>query len=614
MSIFKFVGNSRYFHPVCTSHLVYDNKDDSPKRIPCIYNTCVDPYTSPTGLGSTCRTQMTPSGYTGNLYTWGIEGSPWVLSCSYGEHFPYSDNEFCLDGGKLRSAQRPVEPTGNLIKPQNTYPYWRHNFDAYSDQWNATDPGKAGYQAMINEDLDGYQIDLSKLGGEFEPVTQYSRNGMNVGCGVRSAITLEPKIEYFTVGTDAEPPETNYVTFSHMYIQLSGYVFPYENYKVNDPVNYPVETDFYRTYWKNAEVGSIAYLDTRQTWISGIHPNPIESQYTDLAYSIPSGYLWNSCRDNIPRLTDSVKIRGANVYHPQFDYCISGVAPIIKGTTQGPVFHTGYRMQRYVQQGHTATIAKDGSQVWTRLRHLESVVRPLGYYAEWTIANITPTQIVIVPSHFVGPFLAYGCWAKATVVHKVSYTKFEQRTNPECMYEYGPIYSSDDSAINCRRYTGEPEVGKFGYNSPLYIWDWEVAQCKNPSYQPPNPSQPLPGAYLKHYFLSNTFTYWNTQNDNNYWLTHSASNMPSNLNDVLDPRSRQRINYYTWPLSWSSSQQNLLHSSYYTLKFDNTHKRYTPLRWTPSNSPDPSLKMPYSTPKRITLPSSPQIKFWRRLS
>ncbi len=600
MSIYKFVRPSRYFNGVCSSTLLYEDKDGDKKRLPCVTETCIDAYFSGTAPITSCRNLVLPSGYKDRLYTWGVEGGPWTMNVSYSEHFPYSNNEFCVHGARLTTAERPLDANARLVI--GNYPYFQINPSGFSHNFQAVDPGKTGYTAMESQSLNGYQIDPSKIGGSYDPVTTYFPS-INQGCGVVQVEKLyRPTIEYFNVGTNADPPSSNIVIFNYALVQLSGIVFPYTQ-KQTATVGSPGWT-YWQTYFKNAEFQNIAQLGTTQTWIDGIHPGPIAQEYLNWAYSgVP-----NVNRDISfvsQGITDS-QVKNARVYHPRLDKVETNGGPLIRGLTYAPHFHTGYRMQRFVQDKQQALFAQNNSYLWFGVRHIETRMYPYGYYANWTVTSIEP-QLTFGQfslgsvAGFNDWYLLWGSWARAKITLNITYKSFVPLVPAKFKYEYGAERLSNP--YNCM----ERKLESPDYNEPIEGWDWEVMYCNlRPDLKPGTPSPTV---------IQGTHCLYNGFSTGSLWNlapSHYASTQPTDLGP-LDPRSPQKVNYYTWPLTWSSGNFTMFHTSHYVLSFDPSRISYRGVIY-PIDVTNPNVFKPYTTAKQVPFPGTPDnFKFWRRL-
>ncbi len=591
MSIYKFVRPSRYFNGVCSSTLLYEDKDGDKKRLPCVTETCIDAYFSGTAPITSCRTSMLPVGYTNRLFTWGVEGGPWTMSLSYGEHYPYSGNEFNVYGGALSRVEPPVT-TSNVIAT-GVYPYYRPNMNCFSNRFDVVDPGKTGYQAMANQNLNGYVVDPTKMGGDYEPVLVYYF-GVSSSCGVRYPEKLfEPQIEYFDVGVNRSPPRTHDIVFNYAYVRLSGMVFPYPNMNPGT-----AGYTYWDTYFKNAEESRIATQGTSQTWVAGVHPNPLATEYSDWAYSGVPNVNRDITLPNEPQLDQ--RARAARVYHPRKDNVQTAGGPLIRGICWAPIFHTGYRMQRFVQEKQAAVFSRNYSHLIFGLRHIESRMYPYGYYANWTVKSIEP-QLTAGYFNYNGGQWYWNSYARAKVTLTVTYRSFTTLIPAKFLYEYGPIRASNP--YNCMDIKLESPT----YNEPLQGWDWEVYYCSIPVQNR--------GGIVPPTSIGGTHCFYNGNAAGTQWystISHSATVIPSD-NSVLDPQSQQRVNYYTWPLSWESGTYPLYHTSHYVLNFDPSRISYGGVTY--SNSiPDPNVKKPYSGARNMTFVGTPNnFKFWRRL-
>lgn len=610
MSVFKFVRNSRYFNGVCTSELMYEDKDSSRKRLPCVTTTCVDAFFSGTQPITSCRTLVLPSGYRERFYTWGVEGGPWTMTPSYTEHFPFSNNEFCIHGARITAAERPVDPTGRVIK--GNYPNYYPDPNCFANTFAAVDPGKTGYRAMENQNLNGYQIDPTKIGGSYEPVTIFFYSA-NQGCGVIFPEKIfRPTIEYFDVGTNASPPTSNDVIFNFAYIELSGMVFPYTHMQMAQVGS--AAWTYYQTYFKNAEYGNVATLGTTQTWVTGVHPNPLLSEYSNWSYTNDPTFGRGFSITSQPRRDQ--KARSARVYHPLADYSDNTNGPLIRGLTWAPHFHTGYRMQRFVQEKQLGLFARNYSSLAFAVRHIETRMYPYGYYAKWTVKNIEPQTTYGVyilgdptapPSGAPWTFDWTARWrsiARGKITVNITYHNFVPRVTDKFKYEYGPERLSNP--YNCM----ERRLESQEFNGPINGWDWEVNYC---NFVPPDQKHNIPVPSLidgTHWLFTGTRnglgTFpWSTL------ISHYANSQPTD-NSVLDPRSQQRINYYTWPLTWTSGTFPMSHSSHFAPSFDLNRRGYRGIIFPNSNGTN--VMLPYSTSKFVNFPGSPNnFKFWRRL-
>lgn len=530
MGTFKWIGNNNYFNPLCTSDLVFDNKDSSTERLFCEESTCVDAHYAGTGVVSACKTAMLPSGYTDKNFEWGVEGGPWTAVVNTTGNFPSSPNEF-IGRGRLTKIKQPTDPAGKYynIRVFNNRQQIVFNTNAFSNEFDIQDTSSAGYAPSIKNT---WSIDPERSIGSviYDPYFNPSI------CGMTHEVYDEPEISYYNVGEDPVVPEPHDVVFEDANLLGSGEWRGL--YDGNDTST--AAANYWRDYIRPGQPDAIAYGASLLAYAgSPNHPTmPPLSYYPEWNY--------NHVAANQIGAYVTVRVgtnsRNARVYHPLAD--TNDSTKVLRGTTSGPEWHTGYRMQSYNQLAHQVTFGLNGANLQFKMRSINTRIRPLGYYATWVLKSIVPKYIYFPSTRWQAPWY-YHRWAvKAQVTVTVTYKKFNETLNPAAMYEYGSTLSQD-APVTCGRNRVYDTPSK--WSPPWNRWSLALTAGCNST---------LP-SYLNSTTLGNhwAISYYDINFPSGGWqfqMSHSAGSPPTDLTDPKNPKSRKSINYYTYPLSWSA--------------------------------------------------------------
>lgn len=536
MAKFTFKGKTDKFNPNCTSTLLFDNKDGSTKRIFCDQTTCVDSHYVPTGVITPCRTQMLPADYTDEKFVWGVEGGPWINSVDY-SGFGSSPNEF-VGGGTFSRVKAPLEPSGcGWIYIGGTTNRWLINQKFFSNSWDIQDTSNAGYGAMSGGDLSGKEIDPATAIGTniFEPQSTYLAGGT---CGVTKTVYEIPEITYYDVGSRLVP-EPHIVEFPDALIELtpakeiSGY---------HETSDFIADQDYYEAYIKPALAGAgkcgMAYDQEN-------HPGP------DMP-AIINAFTYTNNNSSFGNL-------GARSYYPPFDNDALPGNTVKRGVRADTIFHTGYRMQKYVQVKHDVVFAKGFSRISAGLRHIETRMYALGYYAVWEFVSVTPKTVyasicpTCAPTDHPGDYryTRYRFQAKASVKIRVSYVSLNSN-----FIEYGPFRKDLPTGIQPGQLTKyDPPVNYSENHSyqgdmltpPWAGWTWE--RSLNP-YTYDSTNNPPPTMVLGSHYL---ITLGSDFGGRPIWAaqaTHLSSALPDSLTDIRNPKKLSTLLYYKNKMNW----------------------------------------------------------------
>ena len=563
MGAYRFIGDNTYFNPFCTSSLVYDKKDSSTNRIFCMEETCIDHEYTPTGIPTVCGANMLPSGYSGHRFEWGVEGGPWTLEVDYASNYPPSPNEFI--GLSQLEPEPPVSggaSFGRCTTHRNGSVTTSINLNAFSNSWKVVDTQPVGYHAMAGGALNGRSIDPSKHLGtnDYKPVPQYF--GYYLTCGVGQSVFVEPEISYYDVGTRDVPPPHE-VTFSDVlignigtFIANSGGV-PFVNHDQS-----PEHHAFIEAYIRNAilNCGGI-----KQAYVPGIHP-PIPSGINPISTNI-------AVRDPVRDSESSVFIKGYSNF-----------------------FRTGYRMQKYVQEGHTALFTQLGANITSKFRDIETRIRTLGYKPVFKVKSITPENLIIRYSFFSPyPYLYHACDVKAVVVVEVSYRSLDADLDPNSLaaYEYGSTI--DPGVLLAKGSRCNRSYPKGTWSPPWTQYKNEAIFCS--SYN---------NFFGDHNMVSsiNNLLSWQGAGIG----THSAGAPPTSAANVLSPKNRSKVAYYTYPLSKTNFTTTFDANYYYRSRTVPTYLCYLG-----QSFPNPTVHPgTFRARANMSTGSPNNFKIWRR--
>lgn len=500
MAKFTFKGKKDKFNPNCTSTLLFDNKDGSTERIFCEQTTCVDSHYVPTGVITPCRTKLLPAGYTDDKFIWGVEGGPWVVSIPY-SGFGSINNAFYPAGITLSKVKPIADPSGcgwrTFFNGQNYSTTLNAGF--FSNSWdNPQGLMNAGYSPM-GGDLNGAEIDPAKILGNtiFNPAVTYDYTyGSLLGCGVQKVNWEPPAITYYDVGSSLVP-EPHDVVFPDASISLMS-----TGLQIQEP-SLPGFTEdllYYNTYVKEALAG----------------PNKCGMGYAPEHPPIDMPKV-------IAAFTDTTGSKS--------------------GYSSG--FRTGYRMQKYIQKKHLAIYSESQSSLAFGIRHIESIVRPLGYKPVYSFVSAVPRTVYASyhPGFVNYPKIGYAFTAKATVTVRVSYIPFTSN-----VYEYGPYRDTLPPEWN-NGWQAELMTYNGRYlTSPWLGWLWERSNHDNPS-QNPQPTIVLGNHYLITMNLVGGKPTWG------FAYSHTGSALPDNIASPDDPRRLKDLLYYRKKLNWNNISQ-----------------------------------------------------------
>lgn len=559
MATYKFIGNNRYFNGICTNDLVFDNKDSSENRIFCEESTCVSAKYSGVMPITQCRNEMLPSGYRDKIFEWGVEGSEWTTAINYSGAFPSSPNEF-IGAGMLAKVKPPSDPDGNFYKQNifngrvNLY----FNNDAFSNEFDIQDTSSAGYQALGG----GAQFVIDPASTIGSNIYEPARDEFN-RCSVSALKYNSPDISYYDVGVDPVLPPTHDVVFPKAYLLMSNRPTGGANRWwdptspwMSDP-NPPAWVVPFRQNYISPAQPIPASAGAKCPYSPGNHP-PIPPLSAFPEWNYDHVVVNNKGTYNTNRV--AANSRGAKVYHPLADYHDS--VKVIKGTTAGPEWHTGYRMQRYKQTFSGAKLGAAGntSNINFGFRDIETRIKAHGYYAKWTIKSISPTYFIIHNSVYStgpeGPGVYHDWGVEAVVTVTVTYHKFNSTIHPAYNYEYGPFPSSSDIC-------NSSDYGN--WNPPFFrALEFALAGCS-----PIQPSLGTGGNHFVYGTLSTAQAGWFTQ------FSHSpTSPVTNNQNNVLSLLSLKRINDYKLPMSWNSGNYRAHITSHYSPVVDHSYISY----------------------------------------
>lgn len=597
MSTFKFVGNNRYFNGICTNDLVFDNKDSSEKRLFCEESTCVSAKYSGIMPITACRTEMLPNGYRDKIFEWGVEGGPWTTTINYGGRFPSSPNEF-VGPGTLGNVKPPVDPNGNF------YYYYTFNgrtnlvfnSNAFSNSFSPENSAPNGYTALGG----GQQFTIdpeSSLGtNSYEPTRDENNR-----CSVSALRYNEPTISYYDVGVNPTLPQKHDVVFPKAFLSVSDrpgvgpWLDPTSSWMFTPP---PPSAVTFRDTYINPAMATAAANGSKCPYSAGNHPAmPALSAFPEWNYD-------HVTVNNVGTYVtgrSAINSRGACVYHPLADYHDS--AKVIRGTTAGPEWHTGYRMQRYTQTVCGARLGAYGNNSYISFgfRDIETRIKAYGYYAKWTIKSIVPTYFIIQNSVYNQgspgfPAGLYHSWGvEAVVTIEVTYHPFNSTVHPVYNYEYGATPSSSDPY-----YCGNAPSDYGGWNPPftrkaLYA----VNNCA-----PFQPTQVTAGDHFVYGYVN--FNILGTKT----WATqqsHSPTTpVSSDASNPLSLQSTKRINYYTLPMSWNTNYSTY-GTGYISPTVDSTYIAYQSQKFTNAYARPSTGIITTSYP---SLPNN--FKIWRR--
>lgn len=566
MGAYRFIGDNTYFNPFCTSSLVYDKKDSSTNRIFCMEETCIDHEYTPTGIPTVCGANMLPSGYTGHRFEWGVEGGPWTLEVDYASNYPPSPNEFI--GLAQLGAEPPVSggsSFGRCIRQPNGSVTIGYNMTAFSNSWKKVDAIPIGYTAM-GAALNGRSIDPAKHLGtnDYKPVIQYL--GYSQTCGVGKSVLVEPEIGYYDVGTRDVPPPHE-VTFSDALIQNIGtFIANSGGVPFANDDQSPEHWAFIDAYIKNALLNC---RGIKQGYVPGIHP-PIPSGINPISTDI-------AVRDPVRDSEGSVFIKGYSNF-----------------------FRTGYRMQKYVQEGHTASFTQLGASITSKFRDIETRIRTLGYKAIFKVKSITPENLIITRSFFGPyPYLYHSCDVKAVVVIEVSYRSLDADLDPNSLaaYEYGSTI--DPGTLLAKG-------GRCERSYPKGVWSPPWTQYKNEAIFCSSWMTSSNDFFGHHNMVSSVNTLLSWQNAG--IGTHSAGAPSINTANVLSPKNISKVAYYTYPLSKSNFTTTFSANYYYKSRTVPTYLCYFG-----QSFPDPTVHpASYRARANMSTGSPNNFKIWRR--
>ena len=582
MPTFKFVGDNRYFNGICTNDLVFDNKDSSEKRLFCDESTCVSAKYSGVMPTTTCRTEMLPSGYTDKIFEWGVEGGPWTTNINYSGRFPSSPNEF-IAPGILSKVKQPTDPSGNWYNVVFDFAGRANlvfNSNAFSNEFDPEQTSSAGYIALGG----GSQFTIdpqSSLGtNSYEP----SKDELNK-CSVIASKYGQPNISYYDVGVNPTLPEKHDIVFPYAFLNCGEWMEPYDYFDNS------AEAQAFRETW---------IRDAQPSFAAGGHKVPYGTGHP----TIPalSGFPeWNYNHVTVNNVgtyaTGRVGInnRGARVYHPLAD--TNDSTKVIKGTTSGPEWHTGYRMQRYTQVVNEAKLGAYGNNSYIKFgfRDIETRIKAHGYYAKWTLKSIVPEYFIITNSTY-RPTRLYHNWAvRARVTIEVTYHAFNSSIHPVYNYEYGAQPDANDPY-----YCGNAPTDYGGWNPP-FLRKVLYAQNSCSPFQPPKVTS---GDHIIYGYVNFNLSgakVWNTQQ------SHTPTTAVSNdINNILSLQSRKRINYYKLPMSWSGTYLTYA-NGYISPTVDSSYIAYQSQKFTAFRS------RPTGNILTTSFPSTPNdFKLWRR--
>lgn len=582
MGTYKFTGNNTFFNNICSSRLTYSSHSGSgTEPLECWENTCISPLQQEDQPISTCRTTLLPSGQVNKNFEWGVEGDPWTLTVDYSKHYGISSNyEFI--GPTAIQLIPPVAETGCLyITIQRAGgTSILINKDLVSGGF-ATNPFTAlpynpqGYTAMASQPLNGMVIDPAKHIGTnyFEPI----RNFQTGECYVGKVKYEEPIITYYDVGT-REVPEPHEVIYKNMIVPLSGEL---------DCINPRAPTAFvtavtgrlpkspYRTYtyYPPTLSGEAAYFADLQAYIknkqfgtcvgAGYDPDADPPMYPDSWYAT--------------RYTPSVS--SVKPLNPTRDS--DGVTKIVHNL--GP-FHTGYRMQKYVQVSHSAKLGTQSSNVSFAARDIETRMYAFTYTPKIEWKSAVPKWIILNP---IGGGFGSTIWSSyvwCDVTFKISYIPNTRPPAGWTGYEYGSKPASGDPPII--HYPYPP----YGNNGPLFGGD---------EWYGPHPN----GA--SHYMQNG-----NAPSTVNPWLhqvSHATGALPTVKTHIYSPQNINKISYYSIPVKISSGNTPFYARQYYSPPVDLNYTSYGAQAF--SNI----VIRPNTQLASGTIPSSPNnMKIWRR--
>lgn len=517
MAKFTFKGKADKFNPNCTSTLLFDNKDESTERIFCTETTCVDSVYTPSGVTTSCRTQMLPAGHTDEKFIWGVEGGPWISNVSYSGFEP-SPNEFVEAGARFIKVQKPADPSGCGWKYiAGITNRWLLNQDHFSSSWDIQDTANAGYAAMAGGDLNGIEVNPAAA---IEPKFFEPNFYAPYGCYVSNGAYEIPKITYYDVGSRLIPDE-HIVEFPDALIQLNFS----RRLNLSEPSlsGFFDDTAYFNTYVKPALAGP----NCGMAYSSGNHPDPNPA--------IIDAFTFDGTGSTSKRLN-------ARFYYPTKDNDALPGNTVKRGVQTGVDITTGYRMQKYVQIKHEAIFGTFESRISSGLRHIETRMYPLGYSARWEFINVVPKTVyaTIYTAGSQYPWQVYSFQAKASVFIRVYYIPFNYD-----VYEYGPFRKDVPTGIQPGQLSpynppvaySEANTYKGDILNPPWLgWKWERSLNPfnyDPRYNPP------PAIVLG--------SHWLITGDSGGWRalpTHTFGFLPSDINDLRNPKKLKTLLYY----------------------------------------------------------------------
>jgi hypothetical protein len=418
-------------------------------------------------------------------------------------------------------------------------------------------------------------------------------------CSVSAVKYDMPEISYYDVGINPVVPQSHDVVFAKAFLNVSNRptVGPWWDPTspwMFDP-NPPAEVIAFRNSYIAPAQPLQASAGSKCPYSPGNHPAMPslsafpEWNYNHVVVNSPGGYATGRVAANS---------RGAKVYHPLAD--TNDTTKVIRGTTAGPEWHTGYRMQRYKQTANSAKLGAYGntSTIQFAFRDIETRIKAYGYYATWVLKSISPTYIIIgnsvynqgAPGYPAGIYHYWGVEAVVTIT--VTYHAFNATIHPVYNYEYGPTPSSNDP-YNCN---GAPsDYG--GWNPPFERKVLYATRNCSPVFG--SVPATTTGTHFAYGFLNGTagwgFSYSHTGNSSN------------NVNDVLSLKSRKRINYYKLPMSWLGGTYVTDATQYVSPTVDPTYIAYQGQKFTSAYG------RPSNTRITTSLPTTPNdFKLWRR--
>ncbi|TXH55177.1 MAG: hypothetical protein E6Q97_09355 [Desulfurellales bacterium] len=542
MSTWTYKGLSRHWHPVCTTELLFDNLDGSPARLGCVQNTCITARSTGTRPVTACRNTLLPSGHTDAIFEWGIEGGPWVLPADYSQVLE-ATQEF-IDPGTLSElpAVAPGETLYNASVFNGNVSYAR-NLRAFSNTFAQVRTARRGYRALDSESLEDASIDPAAVlsGIDFEPA------GSSGNCQVTKSIEARPEIEYYDVGVSGDNrPSEHDVVFSHAYLLLDTEVTPIGSDLHNSAIGaQPVSYAFGITTAYNGaihpDVSAATEASWNSTWVSPVHVGNYR----------PPG---------------AISFQGAGflgISHPARD--TAGLGGVVEGFVNAPSFHTGYRMQRHVQQFHFARFGQTGAEIRSGYRHIETRMYPHGYYATWEVQSIVPDLYIALSITDVGGGnVSIASAARGTVTIRVRYVDFRDNMSAVRLHEYGPDRSPATDPL--------PTLTALQtYNPPInrYVWERTRTIGLSGQFVPPIPGE-LDGTHV----MASGSLAGNLPSAFSIPTTHTGAALPVSSSNPLSPQNPSGLFSYVYPLSWVGGPVSMVFSPAYSPAADPTYIRY----------------------------------------